>query len=754
MRIVFVIGSLGLGGTEQQLVVLAKGLASRGHEVHVVPLRGGGHFEAELAGGGVTVSSVSRTSVTSLLGLPLRIRRLNPDLVHSYLPLANLLVAITRWFYRGVPLVWGYRASGFSRSVGSRRSRFEDWLSAKVVPWVDLVICNSRAGKEFVVGLGYPETRVQIIPNGIDSQRFRPDPVAGAMFRRRRLKGVDGPVVGMLARWDPAKGHEDFLRMAPRVLRSVPSAQFAVVGRHTAEDLRTFFRIAGEVGLVDRVVCVPEVSDPAGALNAFDLLVVPSKSEGFPNVVAEAMACGVPVVTTDVGDARLIVGDLAPVVAIGDLDAMANAVVGVLEGGGASKDSLRSTMTEAFSVENLLDRTEGLLKSKLPVVESDDPGRGRRVALLGNMNNNHFTLMRYLRDAGVDAYLLVFSSDIFSPEADSSSDKEFVDLMPFRIRDVLLPFHGRLRRQLDRYDVLIGCGASPALCVQIGRPLEVFTPYGSDLYDLSVTRSMNPFARLLEWRVAILQRRGIRASRALHLMGAGEVFEEKIRQIGFRGERWNEVLPLVYAPDFTPDALVKDGAGQFAEIRHESSFMVFAHGRHVWASSDDPGAKGNERLVRGWASFVARGVSSNPVLVLFEYGPDVDRSKSLIADLGCQGSVVWMPKMPRRDLMKGLAVCDVVCAEFEHSWLSSGVHFEALTLSKPIIAYRGDRHPEIVAGGNVYSVLSAREPEEISDRLAWSALYPDEAAQIGQDGKDWYESEVARAISRYADLLS
>jgi glycosyltransferase involved in cell wall biosynthesis len=557
----------------------------------------------------------------------------------------------------------------------------------------------------------------------------------------------------MLARWDPAKGHEDFMRMAARVLRSVPSAQFAMVGRHTAEDRETFFRIAGEVGLLGRIVCVPEVSDPVGALNAFDLLVLPSKSEGFPNVVAEAMACGVPVVTTDVGDARRIVGDLSPVVAVGDLDAMAKAVVAVLEGGGSSTDLLRSTTAEAFSIEKLLDRTEGLLKSKLPVVESDGSGRSRRVALLGNMNNNLFTLMRYLRDAGVDAHLLVFSSDNFLPEADSSSDQEFVDLMRFRIRDVLIPFHIRLRRQLGRYDALIGCGASPALCSQIGRRLEVFAPYGSDLHDLSIMRSRNPFSRLLEWRVAILQRRGIRASRFVHMMGVNEIYEESLHQTGFRGERWNEVLPLVYGPDYTPDVLLKDGAGQFAEIRRECSFMAFAHGRHVWASSTDLNAKGNERLIRGWASFVARGVTSNPVLVLFEYGTDVDKSRSLIADLGCQDSVVWMPKMSRRDLMKGLAVCDVVCGEFEHSWLSSGVYFEALTLSKPIIAYRNDWHPEILAG-NAYPSLSAREPEEICDRLAWVALCPDEAAQIGQDGKNWYESAVALSVSRYVDLFA
>ncbi|SVD15617.1 uncharacterized protein METZ01_LOCUS368471, partial [marine metagenome] len=169
--------------------------------------------------------------------------------------------------------------------------------------------------------------------------------------------------------------------------------------------------------------------------------------------------------------------------------------------------------------------------------------------------------------------------------------------------------------------------------------------------------------------------------------------------------------------------------------------------------SFDPNAKGNERLINGWATFVAREVTPNPFLILFEYGPDVDRTKSLISDLGCEETVLWMESMSRRELMKGLALSDVVCTNFEISYLSSGVNFEALSLSKPIIGYRSAQHLEEELTESIYPILGAREPEEIADQLTWSVQFPDDAAKIGRAGKVWYEHEAERSISRYVNLL-
>ena len=394
-----------------------------------------------------------------------------------------------------------------------------------------------------------------------------------------------------------------------------------------------------------------------------------------------------------------------------------------------------------------------------PTALHDRPVESCRIALLGNMNNNLFTLMRYLREAGLDAHLFVYRTDTSLPEFDSSSDLEYVHLMDIRIRNLLAVFPRRQQAQLEGFQVLIGCGLAPALCARLGRRLDVFAPYGSDLSDLPFPSPGGLLRRMLWAPIRALQSRGIQESRITHMIeSVSEEFEEALSETGFTGERWNGPLPLVYGPDFesqgTPfesEEITPTEAGGLVGVHIETTFMAFAHGRHHWGRSSDLNAKGCEHLIRGWAEFVSREITMTPLLVLFEYGPDVGRTKSLIAELDCEQSVAWQPKMPRRELMKRLANCDVVCGNFAHSYLSSGCYFEALVLGKPIIGYRSKEH---LTAANAFPILAAREPGDIADQLSWAARCPNDAAELGIAGREWYKSQTLSALSRYNMLCS
>lgn len=395
----------------------------------------------------------------------------------------------------------------------------------------------------------------------------------------------------------------------------------------------------------------------------------------------------------------------------------------------------------------------------LPLVLQDRTAKYPRVALIGNMNNNLYSLMRYLRDAGLDAHLFVYVTDTFLPELDSPTDLEYVHFMDLRTRDVLASDLRRQQEQLDGFQVLVGCGLAPALCARLGRSLDVFAPYGGDLVDLPFGQHGGLLHRMLWAPIHSLQRRGIRDSRITHMIGSvSQEYEEALSETGFTGERWNEPLPLVYGPDFesqgTPfesEEITPTEAGGLVGVPIETTFLAFAHGRHHWGRSSDLNAKGCEQLIRGWAEFVSREISIKPLLVLFEYGPDVGRTKSLIAELDCEQSVAWQPKMPRRALMKGLATCDVVCGNFAHSYLSSGCYFEALVLGKPIIGYRSNEH---LTTANAFPILAAREPGDIADQLSWVARYSDDAAELGIAGREWYRMQTLSALSRYKMLCS
>jgi glycosyltransferase involved in cell wall biosynthesis len=292
---------------------------------------------------------------------------LKPDVVHPYLTQNNVKVSLLRFFYPGTPVVWGVRATSLNLGDYGIRDRIIAWLGRQLSPRADTVICNSTGARDEIVGVGLRPGLVHVVPNGIDADRFRQLPAQGQAFKERYLSGHSGQVVGMLARWDPMKGQGAFLEMAALLVDRLPDCMFVLVGRCTQEQEETYLANAHQMGLSGHLVLVGEVDNSIGAINSFDVLVSCSRyGEGFSNVIAEAMACGVPVVATDVGDAGLIVGDLCPVVPAGDVEAIAEATCRLLEVGSVRPDDLRERVVSNYSVDNLVDATLRLLSNLNP----------------------------------------------------------------------------------------------------------------------------------------------------------------------------------------------------------------------------------------------------------------------------------------------------------------------------------------------------------------------------------------------------
>jgi glycosyltransferase involved in cell wall biosynthesis len=189
-----------------------------------------------------------------------------------------------------------------------------------------LAIANSVAGRRAHEALGYRPRRWEIVPNGFDTERFRPDP-ARRRAARQSLGFADAHrVIGMVARVDGMKDHAVFLDAASRVAAREPDARFVLVGAGTEAlplpaNLAGVARALGERGAVETL------------LPALDLHVLASKGEGFPNALGEAMACGVPCVASDVGDAAAIIADTGSVVPPQDAPALAAAILALLARG-------------------------------------------------------------------------------------------------------------------------------------------------------------------------------------------------------------------------------------------------------------------------------------------------------------------------------------------------------------------------------------------------------------------------------------
>ena len=364
LRVFFLIPSLEFGGAERQLVLLANGLAARGHRVAVALHHADGPLENTLA---VDVERIqlrkrSRWDFGGFIVRSLRaVQRFEPDIVCPFLGTPNILTGLLKPFLRPARLLWSVRASSMTLDSYDRTTRLAYWLEARLSPLANVIVANSEAGREHAHRRGFPARNMTVIPNGIDMDHFRPDRDLGLPLRVEWGLEPNDILVGLVARLDPMKDHTTFLRAAALAAKHDGRMRFVCVGSGPLEArLRA---LSASLRLNDRLVWAGERNDMSKVYNAMDILCLASAfGEGFPNVLGEAMACGVPCVTTDVGDARLVVGDTGIVVQSKDSDALADALLTMAER--APKGDVpapRSRIEQNFSCRTMVDRYETLL---------------------------------------------------------------------------------------------------------------------------------------------------------------------------------------------------------------------------------------------------------------------------------------------------------------------------------------------------------------------------------------------------------
>lgn len=328
LRICHLITTLDVGGAQQALCRLVERMDRARFASEVVSLVEPGVLAERLRALDVPVRGLGmargQPSPAGVWRLTAHLARSAPALLQTWLYHADLAGLLAGRLARVPHIVWNVRAADMDMSQYGRLSGLTRRACAWLSPAPDAVVVNSEAGLRHHDRLGYRPRRWVLIPNGIDTTAFEPDAELGTRVRAELGFGRDELVVGLVARVDPMKGHATFVQAAERLGEALPCVRFLLVGDGTGEgDSGPLQERLARSPVRPHVVGLGRRLDVARLMTAMDLVTQTSPfGEGFPNAIAEAMACGVPCVVTDVGDAAALVGETGVVVAPGDVDGL------------------------------------------------------------------------------------------------------------------------------------------------------------------------------------------------------------------------------------------------------------------------------------------------------------------------------------------------------------------------------------------------------------------------------------------------
>jgi glycosyltransferase involved in cell wall biosynthesis len=355
---------LATGGAEKQLARLLASMKDR-IEPAVVSLALRGPVSAEIEALGVPVWHLNLASTAGLpraaLRLVLLARRFRPDVLQGWMYHGNLAALLAaQSLGRRVPVVWGIRQSLYDLSREKPNTQRVIRLGARWSSRPVAIVYNAHLARAQHEGIGFAAERGRVIGNGFDGKAWQPDDEARHSVREELGISPDAPLIGLIARYHPMKGHEVFLDAAVRLAERDPKVHFLLAGRDVTPTHPVFQPYAQVSALAGRLHLLGERADIPRLTAALDIASSSSSwGEGFSNVIAEALCCGVPVVATDVGDSREILGDAGLIVPVGDVGALASAWQRLLDAGPEARRTMgqggRARVLQHYSIKAMAE---------------------------------------------------------------------------------------------------------------------------------------------------------------------------------------------------------------------------------------------------------------------------------------------------------------------------------------------------------------------------------------------------------------
>lgn len=394
----------------------------------------------------------------------------------------------------------------------------------------------------------------------------------------------------------------------------------------------------------------------------------------------------------------------------------------------------------------------------------------KKIALLGNSNNNFFAFARYLIDANYEVSLFLLNNEMshFHPSADTYS----LDFIKYTYR---LPFgnlywfldevdkfkgHSALE-QIKKNDIIFACGQSLAYLEFFNIKIDFFVPYGMDLVNYPFfVPSANPNHRKHLDIFSGLQRQSIMKSRYIlsteDIFGIPEYKSSIVKLEGISKTITFKTFPYIYEKIYRRSVIpnffnCSYWYRDFLKFKEEAQLLIFHHARHTWKSSAGKlSDKGNDKVFRALAMLLKEIKKTNPKILTFEYGEDYLETKQLTYELGIEKYVQWLPLMNRKDIMVGLHCADIATGQFYTGCMGGGVQTEALVASVPLVHYINTNKYEV---SELYPFIQAKEDFELASFFEKYLSNPKKYKIIGEEAGQWIQKEMRRSVSGIIKLI-